>query len=209
MTRIISGAARGRPLKVPAKGTRPTSDRVRESLFSALQSRLLADGLDWADICVLDLYAGSGALGLEALSRGAREVWSVESNRAAVSVITANITAVGLEGATVLCADALAVARTRPAGASRAAVVLIDPPYDVDGGVLRAMVNDLVKADWLEVDAHVVVERPASDSQSPFPTGWDALARRMGDTVLWYGQVVEEDDSSGSASADVPLTEGA
>jgi 16S rRNA (guanine966-N2)-methyltransferase len=202
MTRIISGVARGRTLRVPAKGTRPTSDRVRESLFSALQSRLLAEGLEWADVCVLDLYAGSGALGLEALSRGAREVWLVESNRAAAGVITANIEALGLPGAQVLCADATVVARQRPASAAPAGIVLADPPYDVPGTVMRTLVESLGTSGWLAVDAHIVIERPSSDPDSPFPTGWEISSRRMGDTVLWYGRAVDEDDSAGELSAE-------
>ena len=202
MTRIISGAARGRTLKVPAKGTRPTSDRVRESLFSALQSRLLADGLDWDDVCVRDLYAGSGALGLEALSRGAREVWLVESNRAAAAVIASNISTLGIEGAQLLCSDATMVARSRPASATPAHLVLADPPYEVAAAVMRTMVRDLVAAGWLDADAHVVIERPASDQESPFPDGWETQSRRMGDTVLWYGQAVDEDDSASEVSAE-------
>ena len=202
MTRIISGVARGRTLKVPAKGTRPTSDRVRESLFSALQSRLLADGLDWDDICVLDLYAGSGALGLEALSRGARAVWLVESNRAAAAVITSNIATLGIEGAQVLCSDATMVARSRPANATPAHLVLADPPYEVAAAVMRTMVRDLVAAGWLDADAHVVIERPASDHESPFPGGWETQSRRMGDTVLWYGQADGEDDSTSELAAE-------
>ena len=202
MTRIISGSARGRTLKVPAKGTRPTSDRVRESLFSALQSRLIVEGLDWDDICVLDLYAGSGALGLEALSRGAREVWLVEANRAAAGVITANIETLGIDGAHVLCADATQVARVRPSTATPAHIVLADPPYEVTGALMRTMVRDLVASGWLDADAHVVIERPASDHESPFPDGWETQSRRMGDTVLWYGQAVDEDDSASEVSAE-------
>ena len=202
MTRIISGVARGRTLKVPAKGTRPTSDRVRESLFSALQSRLLADGLDWADICVLDLYAGSGALGLEALSRGAREVWLVENNRAAATVIASNIETLGLPGAHVLSSDAAVVARVRPPSAAPANIVLADPPYDVPISVMRTLVADLIAAGWLAADAHVVIERPARENESPFPEDWENQSRRMGDTVLWYGRAVGEDGSTSELSAE-------
>jgi len=202
MTRIISGVARGRTLKVPAKGTRPTSDRVRESLFSALQSRLLADGIDWADICVLDLYAGSGALGLEALSRGAREVWLIENNRAAATVIASNIETLGLPGAHVLSSDAAVVARVRPPAAAPANIVLADPPYDVSISVMRALVADLVAAGWLAADAHVVIERPARENESPFPDDWENQSRRMGDTVLWYGRAVGEDVSTSELSAE-------
>ena len=202
MTRIISGSARGRTVKVPAKGTRPTSDRVRESMFSALQSRLMVDGLEWDDICVLDLYSGSGALGLEALSRGAREVWLVEANRAAAAVITANIETLGITGAHLLCADATMVARSRPASASRAHLVLVDPPYEVSSAVMRTLVADLVAADWLTAYATVVIERPSSDLESPFPAQWESQSRRIGDTVLWYGQGVGEDGSASELSAE-------
>jgi 16S rRNA (guanine966-N2)-methyltransferase len=202
MTRIISGVARGRTLKVPAKGTRPTSDRVRESLFSSLQSRLVADGLDWADICVLDLYAGSGALGLEALSRGAREVWLVENNRAAAAVIASNIEALGISGAHVLSSDAGAVARVRPTSAAPATIVLADPPYEVANSVMHTLVADLDAAGWLAEDAHVVIERPAGEPASPFPAGWVTQSRRMGDTVLWYGRGVGEDGSAIEYSAE-------
>lgn len=202
MTRIISGTARGRTLKVPAKGTRPTSDRVRESLFSTLQSRLLVDDLGWDEICVLDLYAGSGALGLEALSRGARQAWLVEANRAAAAVITSNIETLAIPGAHLLCADASVVARTKPSGAEPAYIVLADPPYELAGAVLRSLVTDLASSGWMTADAHVVIERPASDPDSPFPEGWDAQSRRMGDTVLWYGRAVGEDDSASELSAE-------
>lgn len=202
MTRIISGSARGRTLKVPAKGTRPTSDRVRESLFSALQSRLLVDSLDWVDICVLDLYAGSGALGLEALSRGAREVWLVESNKAAAAVITANVETLGITGAHVLCSDAAKVAHVRPSHASPAHIVLADPPYEVASDVIRTLVENLERAGWLAEAAHVVIERPARDIDAPFPPGWEMQCRRMGDTVLWYGRVVGEDRSASELSAE-------
>jgi 16S rRNA (guanine966-N2)-methyltransferase len=202
MTRIISGSARGRTLKVPPKGTRPTSDRVRESLFSALQSRLLVDSLDWDDICVLDLYAGSGALGLEALSRGAREVWLVEANKTAAAVITENIETLGITGAHVLCSDATKVAQARPSHATPVHIVLADPPYEVASSVLRTLAGNLDSAGWLAEEAHVVIERPARDIDAPFPDGWEVQSRRMGDTVLWYGRVVGEDRSASELSAE-------
>ncbi|MGB7361945.1 MAG: RsmD family RNA methyltransferase, partial [Rhodococcus sp. (in: high G+C Gram-positive bacteria)] len=90
MTRIIAGLAGGRPLTVPARGTRPTADRVREALFSAVESRMYLDGA-----AVLDLYAGSGALGLEALSRGAEHVLLVENDARAAAVVARNIDALG------------------------------------------------------------------------------------------------------------------
>ena len=107
VTRIIAGAARGRRLAVPPKGTRPTSDRVRESLFSVLDSALLAGDRGWQDISVLDLYAGSGALGLEALSRGAAFVTFVEKNGEIIKVLEKNIAKAGFDVAPLLLAYVL------------------------------------------------------------------------------------------------------
>ena len=89
MTRIIAGRARGRRVKIPSAGTRPTSDRLREALFASVESRLRAVGRGWHDVAVADLWAGSGAVGLEAWSRGAPRVLLVEKNAAAISVMTA------------------------------------------------------------------------------------------------------------------------
>src|SRR5438067_2074266 len=94
MTRIVAGIAGGRRLRVPPAGTRPTSDRVREALFNMLAARMDFDG-----VRVLDLYAGSGALGLEALSRGASHALLVESDRKAAAVVRGNIADLGLPGA--------------------------------------------------------------------------------------------------------------
>src|ERR1700761_4642969 len=96
MTRIIGGVAGGRRIAVPPRGTRPTTDRVRESLFGIVTARL-----DLTGLAVLDLYAGSGALGLEALSRGAASALFVESDPRTAAVITRNIDALGLTGATL------------------------------------------------------------------------------------------------------------
>lgn len=125
--RIVAGAARGRRLAVPAAGTRPTSDRVRESVFAALES---AYG-SLAGLRVLDLYAGSGAFGLEALSRGAAALTLIERDRRAAAVLRRNVEAVGLPGAAVIVRDVTAVLRTRPAQPYD--LVLADPPYDTPG----------------------------------------------------------------------------
>ena len=124
--RVVAGTARGRPLQAPpGQGTRPTSDRVREAMFSALVS---LGGLDEA--VVVDLFAGSGALGIEALSRGAAAATFVEADRAALAVIRANLVSVGLLGPHVTLSglDALAAAAT-PAVSGPADVVFADPPY--------------------------------------------------------------------------------
>ncbi|PSL05898.1 16S rRNA (guanine966-N2)-methyltransferase [Haloactinopolyspora alba] len=182
MTRIVAGAARGRRLAVPpGHRTRPTSDRVREALFSALSSA--SGGLDGSR--VLDLYAGSGALGLEALSRGAAHVRLVESDARAARVISANVERLGLPGAEVVHAKterALATPPGRPYD-----VVLADPPYTLGEPELRTMLTALVNG-WLAPGAIVVVER---DRRSPRPQWPDGLIgdreRRYGETTLWYG----------------------
>lgn len=179
--RIIAGAARGRPLQAPTgRGTRPTSDRTREALFSAVES--LLGGLGGRR--VLDLYAGSGAVGLEALSRGARESLLVERDPVAVAVIRRNVDAVGLAGASVV---ATAVERL-VAGAATTAydLVFADPPYAEDPS--GALV-DLVANGWLAPGGVVVVERSSRDPAWDWPSGLAALRdRRYGEARLWYGR---------------------
>ena len=144
MTRVIAGAAGGRRLAVPpGTSTRPTSDRAREGLFASVLSEL--GSLDGKR--VLDLYAGSGAVGLEALSRGAAHVLLVESDARAAAVIKANIAAVGLAGATV-AADRAERLLTRPPGAAdRYDLVFADPPYAVTAAAVSRVLTLL--ADWL------------------------------------------------------------
>jgi 16S rRNA (guanine966-N2)-methyltransferase len=181
VTRIIAGKAGGRRIAVPAgSGTRPTSDRVREALFASLTSEL--GGFD--GLAVLDLYAGSGAVGLEALSRGAREVLLVESDRQAVQVIRGNLATLGLAGATV---QARAVEQLA-AGTSPTAydVVVADPPYGLAAEALARVLTDLAAHGWLAPDAIVVVERERRGGWA-WPDGFEPLReRRYGDTVLYY-----------------------
>ena len=142
VTRIISGQAGGRRLRTPAGGgTRPTSDRVREALFSALESRDAVQGAH-----VMDLYAGSGALGLEAASRGAASVLLVESDRGAIGVIRANIADVGAAGARVQAGTVEAALDRTPTLAYD--LVLADPPYDVDEDSLAAVLDLLLTREW-------------------------------------------------------------
>ena len=171
---------------MPPAGTRPTSDRAREALFSALQSALGA----WAGVRVLDLYAGSGALGLEALSRGAAQAELVERDRAALTVLRANVELVGLPGAQVRAADVTAVAAT--AALHPHDVVLADPPYDLPGDEVAAVLRDLADHGWLADGATVVVERGRRAGVT-WPAGYrPGRERRYGDTVLhealWYGR---------------------
>lgn len=189
MTRIIAGSARGRRLQVPAAGTRPTTDRVREAMFSTLESMLRAEGRPWAEVTVLDLYAGSGALGLEALSRGAASAVLIERDRPAADRIRRNAADLGLDAARVIAASVDRLSSAAPLGPA-CGLVLADPPYAVAASTIRARLTGFATHGWLEPSAIVVVERPASVTDSPLPEGWTAVdQRRYGDTVLWYGRV--------------------
>jgi 16S rRNA (guanine(966)-N(2))-methyltransferase RsmD len=145
-------------------------------LFNVLAARRDFDGLR-----VLDLYAGSGALGLEALSRGAASALFVESDSRAAAVIKRNIEALGLAGGTVRRG---AVAAVLAAGADKPVdLVLADPPYEVSTAEIEALLDNLMRNGWLSQDCVVVVERPASSAELSWPPGWTAWpARRYGDT---------------------------
>ncbi|OBI06692.1 16S rRNA (guanine(966)-N(2))-methyltransferase RsmD [Mycobacterium sp. E2462] len=178
MTRIIGGVAGGRRLAVPARGTRPTTDRVRESLFNILSARLDLDGL-----AVLDLYAGSGALGLEALSRGAATAVFVESDARSAAVLARNIDTVGLPGATLRRA---AVAAVVAAGAGAAVdLVLADPPYELAAAVVEAVLAGLRDHGWTRAGTVAVVERATSSPPLTWPSDWSQWPQRVyGDTRL-------------------------
>lgn len=183
MVRIVAGVAGGRRLAVPPHGTRPTSDRVREAVFSALQARRDLDGAR-----VLDLYAGSGALGLEALSRGAAHVRFVESDRRAAAVLRSNVEALGLGGSAVqvTTADVPVVLRGDPGQPYD--VVLADPPYALDDGVLGSVLSALAGGGWLAPAALIVVERSAKALTPSWPDGvFELTHRRYGDTAVYYG----------------------
>lgn len=181
MTRIIAGTAGGRRLAVPPSGTRPTSDRVREALFSALAHD---PGLDGA--AVLDLCAGSGALGLEALSRGAAHALFVESDRRAALVLRRNVAALGLAGAEVRAAPAAAVLGTPAVRAYD--VLFVDPPYDVPDAEVVGWLDAAAGHGWLAQDATVVVER-RTGGRFPWPDPLCAERdRRYGDTTLHIGR---------------------
>ncbi len=187
MTRIVAGTAGGRKLKVPPRGTRPTSERVREALFSALQARLDLDGA-----AVLDLFAGSGALGLEALSRGAGSVVLVESDARAAAVARDNVAAVGLPGASVRCAPVASIL----AGSADAAfdLVLADPPYAVTGVAVHQMLTALVEGDWLAPEAVVVLERSSRSPETVWPERLlPAKVKKYGETRIEIAEVVGRD----------------
>jgi 16S rRNA (guanine966-N2)-methyltransferase len=184
MTRIISGLAGGRRIRTPpGAGTRPTSDRVREALFSRLEHLdVVHQGK------VLDLYAGSGALGLEAASRGAASVLLVESDWAAVAVMRKNIAELSLSAVSV---RAEPVERALLGGPTsddaRCDLVLADPPYDLTDEALGDVLTLLVTHRWLSEDAFVVVERSARSPEPRWPQGLDGAGeRRYGETKLWF-----------------------
>ena len=185
MTRIISGTAGGRRLQTPpGSSTRPTSDRVREALFSRLEHRGLLEGTK-----VLDLYAGSGALGLEAASRGAVLVLLVESNRAAAKVIRSNIGVVGHTGVRLLAETVERALAAGPPGGVRMDLVLLDPPYDVTEEALGAVLEALVDRHWLAPDAFVVVERSTRSPQPTWPDGLELSGeKRYGETAVWFAE---------------------
>ncbi|MFF7727549.1 16S rRNA (guanine(966)-N(2))-methyltransferase RsmD [Streptomyces sp. NPDC008001] len=185
MTRVIAGTAGGRRLAVPpGTGTRPTSDRAREGLFSTLESLLgTLHGTR-----VLDLYGGSGAVGLEALSRGAAHVLLVESDARAVRTIRENVRTLGLPGAEVRSGKAEHVV-AGPAPTAPYDVVFLDPPYAVTDEALREILLTLRTGGWLADEALVTVERSTRGGEFPWPDGFEALrARRYGEGTLWYGR---------------------
>ncbi|MBJ8343367.1 16S rRNA (guanine(966)-N(2))-methyltransferase RsmD [Antrihabitans sp. YC2-6] len=177
MTRLIAGRAGGRRLRVPPAGTRPTSDRVREALFNALVSRIDFEGLR-----VLDLYAGSGALGLEALSRGAGHVLLVESDSRAAAVVRQNIADVGLPGAVLANATVtktLAAAPLEPYD-----LVLADPPYGLTDAVVDADLRALLRG-WVADGSIVVLERSSRGPDTEWPQGYEPVrTRKYGETKL-------------------------
>ncbi len=184
MTRIVAGIAGGRRLDVPGKGTRPTSDRVREALFSAVES-----AMDLTEAKVLDLYAGTGALGLEALSRGAATAVFVESAPGALAVLRRNVAAVGLPGVV----RAGRVAAVLAAGAPEVFdLVLADPPYaDVD---LRAELTALVEHGWVGPDSLVIVERARRAGAVDWPEPLVAMkVKHYGDTSLHWARWGDQD----------------
>ncbi|MCW2776699.1 MAG: methyltransferase [Frankiales bacterium] len=189
MTRIIAGSERGRRLKVPdGDVTRPTSDRAREGMFSSLLSLMDLDGAR-----VLDLYAGSGALGLEALSRGAGSATLVEADPKVVRVCEANAAAVGLPGAHVVHSP---VEQYLAHGAEpRYDLAVLDPPYELDvAPVLEALVP------WLAPDAVVVVERRRRGLAVVWPGGLEGVReRKYGEAMLWYAVLTGTSESADPA----------
>ena len=191
MTRVIAGEAGGRRLAVPpGTSTRPTSDRAREGLFASVASELGSlEGLR-----VLDLYAGSGAVGLEALSRGASQVLLVESDARAAAVIKANIATIAMPGAQVR-GEKVERLLARPPDREPFDFVFADPPYAVAGSDVTRVLT-LLTRDWLAPDALVVVERATRSGEVIWPGGLrPAKSRRYGEATFWYGRRAAIGDS--------------
>ena len=196
MTRIVAGSAKGRTLAVPKSGTRPTSERVREALFSRLDHMNVLEGAT-----VLDLFAGTGALGLEALSRGAARATLVEKASAAARVASANVRATGLP-ARVVTADVRAYLGGRGGEALTGEndLVFIDPPYDIPEGDMTTVLSAL--APWVGPDSLIVVER---STRAPAPT-WPPFlvledTRAWGETVAYFaGPPLPTDEESSDAA---------
>ena len=185
MTRIIAGAARGRRLAVPkGTATRPTSDRAREGLFATVTAILGS----LRGMRVLDLYAGSGAVGLEALSRGAAQVLLVEADARAAQVIRANLAAVGLPGGRVVCDRVQRFLDRGPGSEPAFDLAVADPPYAVPVTEVTAMLGALASRSWLAPGALVVVERATRAQPLPWPGGYvPDRSRQYGEATFWYG----------------------
>ncbi len=182
MTRLIAGQAGGRRLKVPRTGVRPTGDRAREALFNSLTHLT-----DLHGAAVLDLYAGSGALGLEALSRGAATVVFVESSPGVLPVLKDNLTTVGIPGGRVVAGSVPTVVAGPPP--ARFDLVLADPPYATPAGDVHEVLERLVTGEWLAPGAILVVERPSRERDWEWPTPLVGLRdRRYGEALLRYGR---------------------
>jgi len=183
VTRIIGGTAGGRRIQTPrGVSTRPTSDRVREALFSTIEA--------WCGslhgLRFLDLYAGSGAVGLEAWSRGAGVVTLVEHDRRTARLISGNATALGFPKADVVSGSVSGALQRTPVAPYD--VAFLDPPYGVEDDSVAAALQGLVDHDWLVPGALVIVERSSRSPEPAWPSGFTGVRhRRYGETTLWYG----------------------
>ncbi len=186
----MAGTAGGRALKVPAKGTRPTSERVREAIFSRLDHY---DVLE--DAHVLDLFAGSGALGLESASRGARSVVLVEAQRAAAQVCQNNVKTLGFGNVTVVQEKAENyVTRVQPQPWD---VAFLDPPYDFLDEALTQILAHLEAA--MHESGIIVVERSSRSPKPTCPASWRLITEKnYGETTVFYYEPDLPDPHTGS-----------
>jgi 16S rRNA (guanine966-N2)-methyltransferase len=181
--RVIAGSARGRRLSVPVgDDVRPTKDRVREAIFSALDARGAIVGAT-----VLDLYAGTGAMAIEALSRGAARAVLVEQARAVAATARLNVDIAGFAAVARVETRDVATFLAAPPPEAPFGLVCCDPPYDMGDAAVTDALGPLVHDGWLSDDAIVVVERApgASLSLPGLRMTWE---RRFGDTLVWFLQ---------------------
>ncbi|MBV8949907.1 MAG: 16S rRNA (guanine(966)-N(2))-methyltransferase RsmD [Actinobacteria bacterium] len=177
----MAGEIGGLPLVAPrGERTRPTAGRVKEALFAALGPQRLEGA------SVLDGYAGSGALAIEALSRGARHAMLVDRDASAVEAIRRNLRSTGLKDrARVQRRTLSAFLRDRPPHEAPFDLVLLDPPYDLATNELSTVLDELASPGWLARGAVVVLEQASVAAPPPLPAGWEARWERVyGDTLV-------------------------
>lgn len=183
--RIIAGVAKGRTLSTVSGTTRPTSDRAREGLFSSLTSEFG----DFLGLHVLDLFAGSGAVGFEALSRGATLVHGVEKESDAIKTITTNSELVAKAGPTgKFHLYSMSVQRflSDPAH-DQYHLIYIDPPYDFSSSQLEEILRLLAQGNFLKSDAFIAVERRAKSGQFTWPQSYEQVRERnYGQATIYY-----------------------
>jgi 16S rRNA (guanine(966)-N(2))-methyltransferase RsmD len=181
---VVAGALGGRRLATPAgRSTRPTSERVREALFNSLGGLVELSGCRFAD-----LYAGSGAVGIEALSRGAAHVLFVESDPGTARVLRANLTRLDLAGSAEVAVGPVARVVSGPA-VEPYQVVFADPPYELSEANLRVVLGNLMAGGWVDPDGVVVLERGTRSGEPAWVPGLTGFRiRRYGETTLWYGR---------------------
>lgn len=193
MSRIIAGLAGGTKIETPpGRGTRPTTDRVREAVFSALAhwNHALDSSADQqlSNIRLLDLFAGSGAIGLEAASRGAKRVDMVESVRSVCQLIERNACHAGLAERIRVHHAKAAAFLTKPSLASYD-IIWLDPPYGISSAQVSALIELITTGGWLADDGLVVIERSARDAPIDWPQAlaesWD---KRYGETRIYFAQ---------------------
>lgn len=193
--RVIAGRYRGRALAAPkGSGTRPTTDRVREAVFSSLVS---LQGFDLGGGSALDAFAGSGAMGIEAYSRGVAHVTFVESAREALSVLRRNIASLDLDsGALVVAGNALSLASRGALPGGPFSLLLLDPPYTLCGSEIARMVSSLA-AHKLLADGALVVYEHATGNDSEWPQGFSVVtSKRYGSTEIDIARYEREDSRS-------------
>lgn len=188
--RIVGGVLGSRVIRAPkGSGTRPTSDRVREALFSSLATLLDLEGAS-----VLDAYAGSGALALEALSRGAGHATLFERDREALATLRANVSSLGVAGvATVVSADVESATARGAVPGGPFTLLFVDPPYRIDKSKVRRLIHELIVGGMLTPGA-VVVWEYGTGERPEWPQGVELVrTKRYGSTSIEIGRVCEEE----------------